>query len=154
MDIVTPAKRSLMMSGICGKDTKPELAVRKLVHGLGYRFRLHRRDLPGSPDLVLPRLKKVIFVHGCFWHRHPGCRFAHTPKSNIEFWQTKLNKNTHRDAAAHHTLISTGWDVLIVWECEVADLSELSQKVRTFLTKDPVQSSIQVPLRRQESEHV
>ena len=111
MDIVTPEKRSRMMSGIRGKNTKPELAVHKLVHALGYRFRLHRRDLPGSPDLVLPRLRKVIFVHGCFWHRHAGCRFAYTPKSNSEFWLTKLNANMHRDAAAHQTLIAAGWCV-------------------------------------------
>jgi DNA mismatch endonuclease (patch repair protein) len=133
MDIVTPEKRSRMMSLIRGKNTKPELAVRKLVHSLGYRFRLHRRDLPGSPDLVLPRLRKVIFVHGCFWHRHPGCQFAYTPKSNIDFWQRKFDANMQRDAAAHSELIASGWDVLIVWECEAADATRLSQKILRFL---------------------
>jgi DNA mismatch endonuclease, patch repair protein len=154
MDIVTPAKRSLMMSGIRGKNTKPELAVRKLVHGLGYWFRLHRRDLPGSPDLALPRLKKVIFVHGCFWHRHQGCKFACTPKSNVEFWQTKLNENIRRDTTARHALCSTGWEVLIVWECEVSNLPALSQKLSTFLSTDAEGSSIQVPLTRHESDYV
>jgi len=121
MDIVSPEKRSRMMAGIKGKNTKPELVVRKLVHGMGLRYRLHRKDLPGSPDLVFPRLKKVIFVHGCFWHRHPGCRFAYTPKSNTPFWVGKLEGN------------ALGWQVLIVWECEVSDLSALARKVGLFL---------------------
>lgn len=133
MDIVTPAKRSRMMAGIKGKNTSPEMAVRRLVHGLGFRFRLHRRNLPGSPDLVLPRLRKVIFVHGCFWHRHPGCRFAYTPKSRTEFWLTKLNANVRRDAVTRRALVDAGWKVLIVWECEVSDLSALSRRVLYFL---------------------
>ncbi|WP_235592239.1 very short patch repair endonuclease [Lysobacter capsici] len=98
MDIVPPKKRSRMMAGIKGKNTKPEMAVRKVVHAMGFRFRLHRKDLPGSPDLVFPRLRKAIFVHGCFWHQHPGCRFAYTPKSNAQFWLDKLERNTRRDA--------------------------------------------------------
>lgn len=133
MDIVSPEKRSRMMAGIKGKDTKPELVVRKLVHGMGFRYRLHRKDLPGSPDLVFPRLKKVIFVHGCFWHRHPGCRFAYTPKSNTRFWQDKLEGNVRRDALASAALDALGWEVLIVWECEVSDLSALTRKVNLFL---------------------
>jgi DNA mismatch endonuclease, patch repair protein len=134
MDVVSPAKRSAMMSGIRGKDTKPELAVRRLVHSLGYRFRLHRRDLPGSPDLVLPRLRKVIFVHGCFWHRHPGCRFAYTPKANAEFWLKKLTSNASRDAAACSALIAHGWDVMVVWECQVRNRQVLAGRLCAFLT--------------------
>lgn len=136
MDIVSPEKRSRMMAGIKGKNTKPELAVRKLVHGMGFRYRLHRKDLPGSPDLVFPRLKKVIFVHGCFWHRHPGCRFAYTPKSNAQFWLNKLEGNTRRDAQAVTALETLGWQILIVWECEVFDLPALTWKVSSFLTVD------------------
>ncbi len=133
MDIVSPEKRSQMMAGIKGKNTKPEMVVRKLVHAMGFRYRLHRKDLPGSPDLVVPRLKKVIFVHGCFWHRHPGCRFAYTPKSNARFWLDKLEGNTRRDALVLKALDGLGWDVLIVWGCEVGDLPALARRVRSFL---------------------
>ncbi len=121
MDIVDQQTRSRMMGRIRGKDTKPELVVRRIAHGLGYRFRLHRRDLPGSPDIVFPRRKKVIFVHGCYWHRHPGCRFAYSPKSNIDFWNGKFEANKARDAAAMSMLKNEGWDPLVIWECEVAD---------------------------------
>lgn len=133
MDIVSPEKRSRMMAGIKGKDTKPEMLVRRLVHGMGFRYRLHRRDLPGSPDLVFPRLKKVIFVHGCFWHRHSGCRFAYTPKSNAQFWMDKLEGNARRDTLAMAALNALDWKVLIVWECEVSDQSALARKIRSFL---------------------
>lgn len=133
MDIVSPEKRSRMMAGIKGKNTKPELAVRKLIHGMGFRYRLHRKDLPGSPDLVFPRLKKVIFVHGCFWHRHPGCRFAYSPKSNAQFWLDKLEGNVRRDGQVVLALDAMGWQVLIVWECEVSDLPALIQKLSSFL---------------------
>lgn len=133
MDIVSPEKRSRMMAGIKGKNTKPELVVRKLVHGMGFRYRLHRKDLPGSPDLVFPRLKKVIFVHGCFWHRHPSCRFAYTPKSNSQFWLNKLEGNTRRDELALVALNAMGWEVLIVWECEVWDLPALCPRLSEFL---------------------
>lgn len=136
MDIVSPETRSRMMAGIKGKNTRPELAVRSLVHGMGFRYRLHRKDLPGSPDLVFPRLKKVIFVHGCFWHRHPGCRFAYTPKSNSQFWLDKLEGNIRRDGQAVMALEALGWQVLIVWECEVSDLPALTRKVSSFLTVD------------------
>lgn len=135
MDIVTPDKRSQMMAGIKGKHTKPELAVRRLVHKMGFRFRLHRRDLPGTPDLVFPRMQKVIFVHGCFWHRHSGCKLAYTPKSNTVFWQTKLEGNVLRDIAAQEALAAMGWDALIVWECEIADLPELSRKILSFFVE-------------------
>lgn len=136
MDIVSPENRSRMMAGIKGKNTKPELVVRKLVHGMGFRYRLYRRDLPGSPDLVFPRLNKVIFVHGCFWHRHPGCRFAYTPKSNTQFWLNKLGGNTRRDGQAMLALDALGWQVLTVWECEIADLPALTRKVSSFLVVD------------------
>jgi DNA mismatch endonuclease (patch repair protein) len=142
MDIVPPEKRSRMMAGIKGKNTKPEVAVRKLVHGMGFRFRLHRKDLPGSPDLVFPRLKKAIFVHGCFWHRHSGCRFAYTPKSNAQFWVDKLTTNTHRDALALKALGALGWEVLVVWECEVPNLPALAQKLHSFLAADHLDAPV------------
>lgn len=104
-----------------------------MVHGMGFRYRLHRKDLQGSPDLVFSRLRKVIFVHGCFWHRHPGCRFAYTPKSNIQFWLEKLEANTKRDAQALQALEALGWEILVVWECEVSDLPSLSRKLNSFL---------------------
>jgi DNA mismatch endonuclease (patch repair protein) len=133
LDIVSPARRSEIMRRIPGKGTKPEIAVRKVAHRLGYRFRLHRRDLPGSPDLVFPRRKVALFVHGCFWHRHAACRFAYTPKSNIEFWQTKLKKNVARDARAQEELKWLGWRVAIIWECETADFISLGLKLRNIL---------------------
>jgi DNA mismatch endonuclease, patch repair protein len=133
MDIVSSKVRSRMMSGIRGKSTKPELTVRRAAHAMGLRFRLHRRDLPGSPDLVFPRLRKIVFVHGCFWHRHAGCRFAYTPRSNATFWLEKLKANVRRDSAAQAALCETGWDVLVIWECEVDDGKTLSRKLKSFL---------------------
>jgi DNA mismatch endonuclease (patch repair protein) len=121
MDVISPARRSAMMSRIQSRDTAPEMLVRKTAHRLGYRFRLHRRDLPGSPDLVFPARKKIVFVHGCFWHSHEGCKLAYRPKSNIEFWDTKLRKNRERDVRVKGELESMGWDVLIIWECETVD---------------------------------
>ncbi len=118
MDTVDAATRSRMMSRIRGKDTRPELAVRRIAHGLGYRFRLHRRDLPGTPDLVFPGRRKVVFVHGCYWHRHPGCRHATTPSSNTDFWMAKFDRNVERDAEAVKRLKALGWDPLAIWECE------------------------------------
>jgi DNA mismatch endonuclease (patch repair protein) len=147
MDIVSPEKRSWMMAGIKGKNTKPEMVVRKIVHAMGFRFRLHRKDLPGSPDLVFPRLKKVIFVHGCFWHQHPGCKFAYTPKSNTQFWLAKLEGNTRRDALALMMLGALGWEALIVWECEISDRSALALKLNSFLAPDLDEAPR--PLRRQ-----
>jgi DNA mismatch endonuclease (patch repair protein) len=116
-DIVSPAKRSLMMSGIRGRDTGPEMRVRRLLHARGYRFRLHCRDLPGSPDLVLPKHRVVVFVHGCFWHFHAGCRLAKVPGSRPDFWRTKLLGNRARDAVSIDALQADGWRVLVVWEC-------------------------------------
>jgi DNA mismatch endonuclease (patch repair protein) len=134
MDIVTPERRSAMMSGIRGRDTKPEIAVRRLAHRLGYRFRLHRRDLPGTPDLVFPRRKKVIFVHGCFWHRHTDCRFAYEPKSNVEKWQRKFRANVTRDEHVRRELEEMDWDVLVIWECQTKDVEMLARELELFLT--------------------
>lgn len=117
-DIVDPATRSRMMSGIRGKNTKPELIVRKALHRAGLRFRLHAK-LPGKPDLVLPKYRAVVFVHGCFWHRHEGCRFATTPASNASFWQEKFTSNMHRDAKVKQQLEDLGWRVFIVWACSL-----------------------------------
>lgn len=119
MDIVDSATRSRMMSGIQSKNTKPEMLVRQHLHAQGFRYRLHMRELPGSPDLVLPKYRVVIFVHGCFWHRHTGCRFATQPASNIERWKTKFQSNLERDAKNVAALQATGWRVLVVWECEL-----------------------------------
>lgn len=122
------------MAAIRGRDTTPELRVRRLLHLLGYRFRLHRRDLPGSPDIVLPRYRTVIFVHGCFWHRHPDCRYTTTPKTRTDFWAAKFQKNMERDARQQSDLRSAGWTVVIVWECELRDIEALTdrlQKIRS-----------------------
>ncbi|WP_439849746.1 very short patch repair endonuclease [Pseudomonas syringae] len=119
MDIVDSATRSRMMSGIRGKNTRPELLVRKFLHAHGFRFRLHRKDLPGNPDIVLPKLKTCIFVHGCFWHRHPGCRYATMPKTRPEFWAEKFSKNVARDAKSILALRQLGWRTIIIWECQL-----------------------------------
>jgi len=119
-DVVDRATRSRMMSGIRGKDTKPELIVRKYLHGVGLRYRLHG-DLPGKPDLVFPRYHTVVFVHGCFWHRHEGCRHATTPASNTAFWQKKFEANVRRDRYVQKELTELGWRVLVVWACELSE---------------------------------
>lgn len=129
-DVVDKATRSRMMSGIRGKDTQPELAVRRFLHRRGFRYRLHDRRLPGRPDMVLPRYRVVVFVHGCFWHQHPGCRFATTPDTNASFWQHKLSGNQMRDARKSEELQALGWRVITVWECEVGDLSTLPDIIR------------------------
>lgn len=138
MDTLTPAQRSERMSRVRSRDTKPEMAVRRIVHGLGYRFRLHRKDLPGKPDIVLPRHRAVIFVHGCFWHRHhdPDCALARMPKSRLEFWEPKLEANRLRDVRNKEALEALGWRVLTVWECEVMDPFRISGIVREFLGSD------------------
>lgn len=135
MDRLTPEKRSANMSRIKSKGMKPELLVRRLVHRLGYRFRLHRADLPGQPDIVFGPRRKVIFVHGCFWHQHPdpGCRAAHTPRSNTEYWGPKLARNVSRDAATQEKLAAAGWDVLILWECQLKEEPRLVEQLRRFL---------------------
>jgi DNA mismatch endonuclease (patch repair protein) len=122
-----------MMAGIKGKSTKPELAVRRMAHQLGYRFRLHSKDLPGSPDLVFPRLKLAVFVHGCFWHRHEACRYAYSPKTNVEFWDRKFKNNVLRDIRAKEGLEDMGWRVAIIWECETQDPVDLRKTVSAIL---------------------
>ncbi len=126
------------MALVRGKDTKPEMVVRRLVHGMGYRFRLHRKDLPGKPDIVLPRLRKAIEVRGCFWHRHtdPACTRARIPKTRQDFWIPKLEGNAARDAANEEALRALGWDLLVVWECETVPRrrDELMAALRQFVT--------------------
>lgn len=125
MDIVDRATRSRMMSGIRGSNTKPEVTVRSFLHRQGFRFRLHTRVLPGRPDIVLPRFRTAVFVHGCFWHRHRGCRFAYTPKSNLPFWQAKFDGNVERDRRKVRELRKLGWRVEVIWECQVGSESHL-----------------------------
>lgn len=133
MDVVDAATRSRMMGGIRGKNTKPEILVRKYLHANGFRFRLHKKDLPGSPDIVLPKFATCIFVHGCFWHRHAGCKYSTIPKSRVDFWTEKLAKNVNRDLMVREKLEKAGWQVLVVWECELKaasiKLSELSKRI-------------------------
>ncbi len=117
-DIVSPEKRSQMMAGIKGKNTKPEIKIRKGLFNFGFRYRLHDKVLPGKPDIVLPKYKAIVFVHGCFWHRHM-CRLFKWPKSNTDFWQEKLNGNVLRDNKHYYELIKQGWRVLVIWECAV-----------------------------------
>ncbi|MEA9654745.1 very short patch repair endonuclease [Xanthomonas campestris pv. raphani] len=128
MDRLTPERRSWLMSRIGSKNTRPELALRSLLHGLGFRFRLHRRDLPGTPDVVLPGRKTAIFVHGCFWHGH-ACKRNKMPKSRVEYWGPKIEANRKRDAKKRKLLRALGWRVLTVWECELKDPSKLSDKL-------------------------
>ena len=136
MDKLSAADRSRNMAAIRSKDMKPELAVRKAAHKLGFRFRLHRKDLPGKPDLVFPKYKAVIFVHGCFWHQHPEprCLDAKQPKSNSMYWGPKLARNVERDARNKANLEEEGWRVLAVWECETKKADLLASKIRGFLT--------------------
>ena len=129
MDSLTPEHRSWNMSRIRSGNTKPERLVRSLMHRMGYRFRLHRKDLPGRPDIVLPGRRTVIMVHGCYWHRHPGCRFAYTPKSNLAFWQAKFSENVNRDQRQHNQLRELGWTVITVWECETKELTALAERL-------------------------
>ena len=119
MDRLTRKHRSWNMSRIRGKDTTPELVVRSALHRMGFRFRLHKKDLPGRPDIVLSRYRTAVFVHGCFWHRHPGCTKAYTPKSRIHFWQSKFDQNVKRDVAVKDQLERLGWNVVVVWECQI-----------------------------------
>jgi DNA mismatch endonuclease (patch repair protein) len=135
-DSVSP-ERSALMRRVRSKDSAPELAVRKQAHRLGYRFRLHRRDLPGTPDLVFPRRKKAIFVHGCFWHRHPGCSRTTNPKTRADYWQNKFAENVARDAARLAELQALGWETLVIWECETFDREALSRRLASFLAVSP-----------------
>lgn len=127
------AQRSALMSRIRSKDTKPEMAVRQLLHARGLRFRLHRRDLPGKPDILLPRHRLAIFVHGCFWHQHAGCRLASKPKSRIEYWTPKLAGNVRRDQEAQAALRALGWRVEIVWECDARSVDRIESRLGEIL---------------------
>jgi len=129
-DIMSGPARSRLMSRIRGKDTAPELRVRRYLHSRGLRFRLHVKDLPGRPDMVFPRYRTALFVHGCFWHQHPGCTHAVMPTSNTEFWKSKLEGNVLRDHRQASVLESLGWRVLFVWECEVRDSERLERLFR------------------------
>ena len=133
MDTLTPEERSERMSRIRGRDTKPEMIVRRIVHRMGYRYRLHVPNLPGKPDLVLPRHRKVIFVHGCFWHRHPFCKYATMPAERREFWLEKFGKNIVRDQRNLLALGQAGWTPLVIWECEIADAKVVYQRITSFL---------------------
>lgn len=128
--------RSEVMARIRSKDTGPELKVRRATHSLGFRFRLHRKDLPGTPDLVFPKLNIALFVHGCFWHQHPGCRRATVPKTRTEFWDAKLRRNVARDRDARQHLEASGWNVHAIWECECRDDQALKAKLVEILTHD------------------
>lgn len=125
--------RSEIMRAVPRRDTAPELAVRRLLHSLGLRFRLHRKDLPGTPDIVLPRHRTVLFVHGCYWHRHGGCRFSTDPKSNSAFWEAKFASNIERDARKTRELEALGWRVLVVWGCETRNLESLRNRLSSEL---------------------
>jgi DNA mismatch endonuclease (patch repair protein) len=132
-DVLTAEQRHRNMVAIKGRDTRPEMHVRSLLHSLGYRYRLHQKDLPGKPDLVFPRLRKIIFVHGCFWHMH-RCRYGRViPATNTDFWQKKRNSNVERDKQNIATLRKFGWDILILWECQTKDSDILRRYVSKFL---------------------
>ncbi len=126
-------QRSRNMSAIKSKNTKPEIKVRKILHSMGYRFRLHSKGLPGSPDIVLPKYKTVIFVHGCFWHRHENCKYASTPKTRQEFWENKFNANKIRDQKILKEIKSLGWKFIIIWECEARNIQSIEEKIKRFL---------------------
>jgi DNA mismatch endonuclease (patch repair protein) len=125
--------RRYNMAQIRSKDTKPEKIVRSMLHRLGYRFRLHRKDIPGNPDIVLPKYRTVIFVHGCFWHRHQGCKYCYTPKTRVDFWEKKFADNIRRDKEVQKMLSDAGWNIIVVWECEVNFPDNLTNLLVDFL---------------------
>lgn len=135
VDRFTPEARSRLMASIRGKNTKPEMVVRRLLHAMGYRFRLHRRDLPGTPDIVFPGRRAVVFVHGCFWHRHAGCRLAAVPATRRDFWEAKIAANKARDRRAVAQLRRDGWRVAVVWECQTRKPAGLDGRLRRFLER-------------------
>ena len=136
-DVFTPEHRSRVMASVKGRDTKPELKIRRLLHGLGARFRLHRKDLPGAPDIVLPGRRLAIFVHGCFWHGHDCARGARLPKANRPYWEAKIGRNRTRDTAAQGALSAQGWRVETIWECEMKDEERLRQRLAALLRETP-----------------
>lgn len=133
MDNVSKEKRSQIMSKIRGKNTTPEIKVRSLLHRLGFRFRIHKKNLPGKPDIVLAKYKAVIFVNGCFWHGHQGCKISKIPKSNTDFWTNKIQRNIEHDELNIAKLLDAKWRVLVIWECEINREHELTQKILSFL---------------------
>jgi len=135
IDLFPPAKRSWIMRQVRSMNTKPELLVRSLAHRLGYRFRLHRRELPGAPDLVFPSRRKVIFVHGCFWHGHPCRRGARLPKTNAEYWRNKITRNKERDKRHKRQLRQLDWSALVLWECQLRDQQKLAARLSRFLER-------------------
>lgn len=137
VDVVTPEVRSRMMASIRGRDTKPEMLVRRHLHSLGFRYRLSPRDFPGRPDLVLPRYRAVVFVHGCFWHGHNGCRYATVPATRTEFWTAKISANKNRDIASEQKLRALGWRIAVVWECALRlNQNEALKSVADFVGSD------------------
>ncbi len=134
MDKISKSRRRANMRAIKSKNTSPELAVRRLAYSLGYRFRLHKKDLPGKPDLVFPARRKVIFVHGCFWHQHIHCADSHIPRSNFSYWEPKLKNNKKRDAKNKRALKALQWDYHVIWECETGNTVRLSQRLKKFLS--------------------
>jgi len=139
LDKISPDRRSANMSQIRGRDMAPEMAVRRLLFSLGYRYRLHPKNLPGKPDIVFPGRRKIIFVHGCFWHQHgdPSCKIAHIPKSKQDYWVPKLQRNQTRDIEVLTALEAVGWKVLVVWECELRDKNTLTNKLTEFINNVP-----------------
>lgn len=135
MDKISKSHRSWNMSRIKGKDTAPEKKVRSVLYRLGYRFRICRSDLPGKPDIVLSKHRTVIFVHGCFWHRHPGCKYAYTPKTRQDFWVEKFSQNIKRDDKVERELGDLGWKVIVIWECEIEDKENLEERLNLLLNK-------------------
>jgi DNA mismatch endonuclease (patch repair protein) len=133
MDTLSKSRRSWNMSRIRGKDTRPELFVRSLLHSLGYRFRLNRKDIPGKPDITLPKYRTVIFIHGCFWHRHEGCQFAYKPKSNTDFWEAKFVRTVRRDIEVRGAVRAAKWNQLTIWECELRNPEALIRRLSCHL---------------------
>ncbi|MGE3821552.1 MAG: very short patch repair endonuclease [Isosphaeraceae bacterium] len=147
MDSVSPERRSEIMARVTAKNTRPEVAVRRLLHGLGYRFRLHRKDLPGRPDVALPKWRTAVMIHGCFWHRHVGCPHTRTPKSRLDFWTAKFDENVRRDERAREALESLGWRVLVIWECELKDVATLTRRIDAFIKGNVCDQSSSSPAR-------
>jgi len=136
VDNLSKEQRQENMRRIRSKNTTPEKVVRSLLHKLGFRFRLHRNEMPGKPDIVLPKYKTAIFVHGCFWHRHTGCKRATFPKSNVEYWLEKFKKNVRRDKRNRMDLENTGWKFVLIWECEIKDIEKLKRKLIKSILRD------------------
>jgi DNA mismatch endonuclease (patch repair protein) len=132
-DKISKEHRSWNMSRVKSKNTRPELMIRSILHKQGYRFRLNRKDLPGKPDIVLPKHQKIIFVHGCFWHQHSGCSASKRPSTNVEFWDEKLDSNIKRDRYNQESLRKLGWDICVIWECETRKKDVLVKKLKGFL---------------------